>query len=77
MAAPSSTNPDLLISLKVNYDGVTKKLRMPIRDLGASSIENKVTIPSSICTEAQQALPIAHYPLLMPPFGLCAQEQPC
>ena len=47
MATPSSTNPDTLISLKVNYDGVIKKLRMPIRDLGASSIENKVSFNPS------------------------------
>ena len=47
MAAPSVTTPDTLISLKINYDGVTKKLRMPIRDLGASSIENKVCISSA------------------------------
>jgi next to BRCA1 gene 1 protein len=45
MATPSSINPDMPITLKINYDGVTRKFKLPLRDLGASTLEDKVGSP--------------------------------
>lgn len=42
--APSkpAANPDTPITIKVNYDGVTQKFKLPLRDLGISSLESKL-----------------------------------
>jgi hypothetical protein len=42
MAAPASTTPETLITLKVNYDGNTRRFKLPLRELGANSLELKV-----------------------------------
>jgi len=42
MASAATSSPDALITLKVNQDGFTKKLKLPLRDLGASTLEGKV-----------------------------------
>ncbi|TPX14429.1 uncharacterized protein E0L32_005393 [Thyridium curvatum] len=42
MAAPTPTTPDTLINLKVNHDGVVRKFKLPLRDLGASTLEDKL-----------------------------------
>jgi len=42
MASSSHTTPDTLITLKINHDGLTKKVKLPLRDLGASALEDKV-----------------------------------
>ncbi|KAK8069144.1 hypothetical protein PG994_005760 [Apiospora phragmitis] len=42
MASPSTATPDTLITLKVNYDGSTRRFKLPLRDLGASTLDDKV-----------------------------------
>ncbi len=49
MASSVATTPDTLINLKINHDGITKKLKLPLRDLGASTLEDKVCLPF-LCT---------------------------
>ncbi|KAK7943745.1 ZZ type zinc finger domain-containing protein [Apiospora aurea] len=42
MASPSTAAPDALITLKVNYDGNTRRFKLPLRDLGANTLDDKV-----------------------------------
>jgi next-to-BRCA1 protein 1 len=41
MATPS-TNPDTLVTLKINIEGTNKRFKLPLRDLGASTLPAKV-----------------------------------
>lgn len=40
--ASSATNPDTLITIKILYDGATRRLKMPLKDLGVHVFEDKV-----------------------------------
>ncbi|KAH8840355.1 hypothetical protein MCOR27_002476 [Pyricularia oryzae] len=42
MASSSSSGPDTIINLKVSFDGVVKKVKLPLRDLAASTLANKL-----------------------------------
>lgn len=42
MASPIPATPDTLVTLKVNFQGTTRRFKLPLRDLGASSLEDKV-----------------------------------
>ncbi|KAK8120753.1 hypothetical protein PG999_004873 [Apiospora kogelbergensis] len=42
MASPSAATPDTLITLKVSFDGNTRRFKLPLRDLGALTLEDKV-----------------------------------
>ncbi|KAI8946494.1 hypothetical protein F4801DRAFT_61089 [Xylaria longipes] len=43
MASSSATaTADSLITLKVNFDGVTRRFKLPLRDLGSNTFEDKV-----------------------------------
>ncbi|KAI0455017.1 hypothetical protein F5B21DRAFT_473440 [Xylaria acuta] len=43
MASSSATaNADTLITLKVNFDGATRRFKLPLRDLGSNTFEDKV-----------------------------------
>lgn len=42
MASSSATGPDTIINLKVSHDGIVKKLKLPLRDLGATTLDSKV-----------------------------------
>jgi next-to-BRCA1 protein 1 len=42
MASPSATSPDTLVTLKINSDGANKRFKLPLRDLGASTLPGKV-----------------------------------
>ncbi|KAI1081143.1 hypothetical protein F5B20DRAFT_536967 [Whalleya microplaca] len=42
MASSSAATPDTLITLKVNFDGVTRKTKLPLRDLGVNTLEDKL-----------------------------------
>lgn len=48
MAAPSAVTAESLITLKINHDGANKRFKLPLRDLGAATLETKVphVIPS-------------------------------
>ncbi|KAH9906624.1 hypothetical protein F4778DRAFT_588234 [Xylariomycetidae sp. FL2044] len=42
MASSSATTPETLITLKVNFDGATRRFKLPLRELGVHSLENKL-----------------------------------
>jgi next-to-BRCA1 protein 1 len=42
MASPAPATGETLVTLKVNYDGNTRRFKLPLRELGASSLEPKV-----------------------------------
>ncbi|KAI0095502.1 hypothetical protein F4814DRAFT_454116 [Daldinia grandis] len=42
MASSSTTTPDTLITLKVNFDGATRRFKLPLRELVLSTLEDKL-----------------------------------
>lgn len=42
MASSAQATPDILVTLKVNYQGSTRRFKLPLRDLGATTLEDKV-----------------------------------
>ncbi|KAI1778357.1 hypothetical protein F4818DRAFT_405807 [Hypoxylon cercidicola] len=42
--ASSSTTPDTLITLKVNFDGVNRRFKLPLRELVVSTLEDKLRV---------------------------------
>ncbi|KAK6209302.1 hypothetical protein LQW54_006407 [Pestalotiopsis sp. IQ-011] len=42
MASSSAATPDTPITLKINFAGVTRRFKLPLRELGASTLENKL-----------------------------------
>ncbi|KAI1389745.1 uncharacterized protein F4822DRAFT_399540 [Hypoxylon trugodes] len=42
MASSSSATPESLITLKVNFDGVTRRFKLPLKDLVISTLEDKL-----------------------------------
>lgn len=47
MASSAPATPDTLVTLKVNFQGSTRRFKLPLRDLGASSLEDKIR--ASLC----------------------------
>ncbi|KAL5348714.1 hypothetical protein ACLOAV_006132 [Pseudogymnoascus australis] len=49
--ASSATNPDTLVTLKINIEGSNRRFKLPLRDLGANTLPDKLRallqIPSS------------------------------
>ena len=43
MASALATNPDTLVTLKINGEGTNKRYKFPLRDLGASTLPEKVS----------------------------------
>ncbi|KAF3058473.1 Next to BRCA1 gene 1 protein [Daldinia childiae] len=64
MASSSTATPDTLITLKVNFDGTTRRFKLPLRELVLSTLEDKpVTIEDEPETESREvAEPIARIP---------------
>ncbi|KAH8670928.1 hypothetical protein BX600DRAFT_233648 [Xylariales sp. PMI_506] len=44
MASSSAATPDTPITLKINFKGATRRFKLPLRELGASTLENKLRI---------------------------------
>ncbi|KAI1459248.1 hypothetical protein F4805DRAFT_90723 [Annulohypoxylon moriforme] len=42
MASSSTATPETLITLKVSFDGVTRRFKLPLRELVVSTLENKL-----------------------------------
>jgi hypothetical protein len=42
MASTAPTTPETMVTLKVNYEGSTRRFKLPLRDMGASTLEEKV-----------------------------------
>lgn len=43
MASSSAATPDTPITLKISYVGNTRRFKLPLRELGAASLEDKVS----------------------------------
>jgi hypothetical protein len=54
MASTTPTNPDTLVTLKVNVEGSNRRFKLPLRDLGASTLPDKVC-SDSLCPWARLA----------------------
>ncbi|CAG8951535.1 hypothetical protein HYFRA_00007451 [Hymenoscyphus fraxineus] len=48
MASNSQTNPDTLVTLKINVEGTNRRFKLPLRDLGASTLPDKLRFLLSI-----------------------------
>jgi next-to-BRCA1 protein 1 len=44
MASSSATNQDTLVTLKINIEGSNRRFKLPLRDLGASTLPDKVRV---------------------------------
>ncbi|KAH8893302.1 hypothetical protein GQ53DRAFT_108767 [Thozetella sp. PMI_491] len=53
MASVAPTTPDTLVTLKVNLDGTTRRFKLPLRDLGASTLEHKLRSLLAITKETE------------------------
>lgn len=53
MASSSATGPDTIINLKVSHDGIVKKLKLPLRDLGATTLDSKLREMLGISPDTQ------------------------
>jgi hypothetical protein len=42
MASTAATNQDTLVTLKINIEGSNRRFKLPLRDLGASTLPDKV-----------------------------------
>ncbi|KAI8962879.1 hypothetical protein F5Y11DRAFT_321285 [Daldinia sp. FL1419] len=42
MASSSTALPDTLITLKVNFDGATRRFKLPLRELGPNTLEDRL-----------------------------------
>lgn len=42
MATSTPASSDTLVTLKVNFQGSTRRFKLPLRDLGATTLEDKV-----------------------------------
>jgi next-to-BRCA1 protein 1 len=42
MASTPATNQDTLVTLKINIEGSNRRFKLPLRDLGASTLPDKV-----------------------------------
>lgn len=42
MASSAPATPDTLVTLKVNFQGSTRRFKLPLRDLGVNVFEDKV-----------------------------------
>ncbi|TAQ89421.1 hypothetical protein B7494_g2254 [Chlorociboria aeruginascens] len=53
MASNTATNPDTLVTLKVNIDGSNRRFKLPLRDLGASTLPEKLRFLLAIPPSAE------------------------
>lgn len=42
MASSAQANPDVLVTLKVSFQGSNRRFKLPLRDVGATTLEDKV-----------------------------------
>ncbi|KAH6674313.1 putative next to BRCA1 gene 1 protein [Halenospora varia] len=53
MASTTATNPDTLVTLKVNLEGSNRRFKLPLRDLGASTLPDKLRFLLAIPPSAE------------------------
>ncbi|KAF6811288.1 zz type zinc finger domain-containing protein [Colletotrichum sojae] len=42
MASSNTTSPDTQVTLKINFEGMTRRHKLPLRDMGPSTLEDRV-----------------------------------
>ena len=47
MASAAQTTPDTPVTVKVNIDGVARRFKLPLRDVGINVLESKVSATTS------------------------------
>lgn len=50
MASPTLTNGDMPVTIKLNVDGTSRRMKLPLRDLTRELLEPKVRQASSLHT---------------------------
>jgi next-to-BRCA1 protein 1 len=53
MASTSATNQDTLVTLKINIEGSNRRFKLPLRDLGASTLPDKLRFLLAIPTTSE------------------------
>lgn len=71
MASTSATNPDTLVTLKINIEGTNRRYKLPLRDLGASTLPDKVRESVTPYTIQHEARSLPTVSLLT--FVICYQ----
>ncbi|KDN68651.1 hypothetical protein CSUB01_03110 [Colletotrichum sublineola] len=56
MATPSATSPDTQVTLKINFEGMTRRHKLPLRDMGPSTLEDKVRALLALTSDANVVL---------------------
>jgi len=44
MASAAQATPDTPVTIKVNVDGVPRRFKLPLRDVGVNVLESKVSL---------------------------------
>ncbi|KAK2065555.1 hypothetical protein LY76DRAFT_611470 [Colletotrichum caudatum] len=56
MASSSATSPDTQVTLKINFEGMTRRHKLPLRDMGPSTLEDKVRALLALTSDANVVL---------------------
>ncbi|CCF34677.1 hypothetical protein CH063_01183 [Colletotrichum higginsianum] len=56
MATSSATSPDTQVTLKINFDGMTRRHKLPLRDMGPSTLEDRVRSLLALSSDANVVL---------------------
>ncbi|KAI1093161.1 hypothetical protein F5B19DRAFT_451340 [Rostrohypoxylon terebratum] len=79
MASSSAATPETLITLKISFDGVTRRLKLPLRELVVSSLEDKLRsalqIPDGITAAFERYSDSAGSFVLLHPTNIPAYKQ--
>lgn len=52
-SAAQTTTADTLVTIKVNIDGVARRFKLPLRDVGINVLEDKVSLSVPPSTRAR------------------------
>ncbi|KAI0885684.1 uncharacterized protein GGS22DRAFT_161621 [Annulohypoxylon maeteangense] len=79
MASSSTATPETLITLKVNFDGVTRRFKLPLRELVVSTLEGKLRsslhIPAETTAAFERYSDSAGSFVLLHPTNISAYKQ--
>ncbi|KAI0601277.1 hypothetical protein F4775DRAFT_440408 [Biscogniauxia sp. FL1348] len=79
MASSSATTPDTLITLKITLDGVTRRYKLPLRELGVNSLENKLRsflhIPTATAATIERYSDSAGSYVVLDPANIAVYKQ--
>lgn len=67
MASSAPAHHDIIVTLKVNFQGGTRRFKLPLRDLGPNTLEDKVR---HVISYRQYRLMWCLYRLIVPTYHL-------